>query len=67
MKICDKNYDCNGECWINVAGDPPFAGAIADKCNGTLEEQKINDDYFNGRKTKDEIVKFYDIKAGEQS
>jgi hypothetical protein len=58
-KRCDKSFECEGYCWLNVAGDYDLWYDVAKKCKGTLKEQKLNDDYFNGRVDKKELIDFY--------
>ncbi|MBU2703667.1 hypothetical protein Ga0466249_004815 [Sporomusaceae bacterium BoRhaA] len=60
---CDSKFPCGGDCWLNVAGDYAFWEMIANRCTGTLEEQKINDDYFNGRITEKQILNFYGLET----
>lgn len=66
MGRCESNFECKGYCWLNVAGNPPISGLIADKCKGTLAEQKINDGFFNGLINKKEILAFYGYERGEK-
>ena len=56
---CKETFECQGDCWMNITGDPPIAGKIMSICKGTLTEQKINDDYFNGKINKEQLNEFY--------
>ena len=62
-KRCKDEYECDGNCWLNVAGGYDIWDAVSNKCKGTLKEQKMNDDYFYGRVKEEELFKFHGLEV----
>jgi hypothetical protein len=59
---CKESYPCKGYCWMNVAGPLDVWDKVSEKCQGTLEQQKMNDDYFNGKISRSEFLKFWSLQ-----
>ena len=65
-KTCKLEFECNGNCWMNVAGNYGTWETIAKHCNGTLKEQKLNDDVFNGKKERKELTTLFNFTDKEK-
>ena len=63
---CKNSFECKGHCWMNVAGDGAVWGVISNHCKGTLNEQKMNDDVFNGEKNIKDLEAIFEFSDEEK-
>lgn len=68
MKIlCSQEYECKGECWLNVACcSNDIWETIARKCNGTREEREMLGDMFNNKRDRSELFLKYNFTEEEK-
>ncbi|WP_123053127.1 hypothetical protein [Clostridium sp. JN-1] len=66
MSKCKKEFECGGNCWMNVAGDGAVWDVLSDHCTGTSKEQKLMDDFFNGRKNKEKVYAKFNLSEAEK-
>lgn len=64
---CKKEFECGGDCWVNIAGGFSAWEVCSKHCKGTKKEQTLLDDVFNGKngKTKEDVVKEFNLNDEE--
>lgn len=63
---CRNEFECKGNCWLNVAGNYDAWEVVSSKCKGAKEDQELNDNVFNRVIHKLEIINKYDFTDEEK-
>lgn len=64
---CAKEFECKGNCSLNVAGSFDVWHAVSNHCSGTKEEQNLIGDIFNKNKSKEIILSKYSFTDIEKN
>lgn len=65
-EVCKFEYECKGNCWVNVAGDLEVWKTISKHCRGTKREQYLLADIFYNKKPFEELFKIYEMSEEEK-
>lgn len=64
-KVCKECYECQGLCWLNVAGIFDVWEVCSHKCKGTKAEQECLDKLFNNEIEEKELLSKFNLDDEE--